>query len=252
MKTKILAHSREPRGNELIIFQAEISTYTLLNLLKSMKEMEITWSDLEFGGFVRTYEVTITTSDIALEKFFEKCCPKYFINKDIPPWGIEKKVNQNKTTPQPLQELAEEMYDLYNESEAVELKEGEWHLPSEEVVVYELVDDSGGVPDRYNEMEIQERFDDFSIAISVTLLSNPNETDYNELIQIHDQLIENNELDTFVHCARVMTDEEYNGYVKGKMPNKTNHSIQVPTKDMFGYCDNYRGFISYKNIIKNN
>ena len=71
MKTKILAHSREPRGNELIIFQAEISTYTLLNLLKSMKEMEITWSDLEFGGFVRTYEVTITTSDIALEKFFE-------------------------------------------------------------------------------------------------------------------------------------------------------------------------------------
>lgn len=113
--------------------------------------MEITWSDLKFGGFVRTYEVTITTSDIALEKFFEKCCPKYFINKDIPPWGIEK-----------------------------------------------------------------------------------------------------NELDTFVHCARVMTDEEYNGYVKGKMPNKTNHSIQVPTKDMFGYCDNYRGFISYKNIIKNN
>ena len=30
------------------------------------------------------------------------------------------------------------------------------------------------------------------------------ETDYSKLGEIHDQLIKNNELDTFVHCARVI------------------------------------------------
>jgi len=391
---KILAHSKESRGNELITYQFELPTYLIPELLK-FKKMEITWNRIKLQkinnenevllhaeiiaeklwklldnidtlsdickptindlkacmsyvnntyryveerfNFIKSdgYElfningysfkyvlITFTSSKPALMEFFDKCCPKYsFAHTKITidgikynSWndikkikGLEDKIfqedlddytdsdklrcNQNKTTDIHLQQIAEEMYDLYNESEVVELKEHEWHLPNYSIIksiTYKLDYDD------YIKNELYKKY-------STALISNPNntdftwicnecntsnltssvseyeinkgshscincgcmefhkETDYSKLIEIHDQLIKNNELDTFVHCARVMCKDEYNAHIKGKFDinyaDTTYDDYKIinagSTLDSFGWCDSFKGFISYKNIIEN-
>jgi len=275
---KILAHSKDPRGNELITYQGEIPTYLLPELLK-FKKMEITWiefkriNNVDYSKdiFLSTEIITITTSKPALMEFFDKCCPKYndIYSKTIThkSWKnvleqIEDTVtlahakqynpsqkeinNRNKTTDIQLQEIAEQMYDLYQKSEAIESKEGEYHIPFLNKIS-DWITKNGDINKEYD-----------TRVISIALISNPTETDYKKLIEIHDQLVKDNELDTFVHCARVMEYLEYSGYINGNLTDETivdsDGFIEMTThinNRCIGWADNYRGFISYKNIIKN-
>lgn len=269
---KILAHSKENRGNELITYQFGLPTYLLPELLK-FKKMEVTWIDIEPYALVRDlvgYKnskvvsiITLTSSKPALEEFFDKCCPKYkepltnniYWSKkklyqmefttntkplldDLDNGVFFEKINQNKITPQLLQELAEEMYDKYYYSKAIELKEGDWHIPynnnNDLFINYEM--------EHLNELSSKERIK-MELRLATALISNPQETDYYKLLEIYDQLLEDNELDTFAHCARVMNDEEYENSIK------SDYRKYSDIKN--GWCESYKGFISYKNIIEN-
>lgn len=98
---KILAHSKDPRSNELITYQGEIPTYLLPKILK-FKKLEVTWNKIDTSKYfviknrrknsinlnVETLKsqlegysyllclITITTSKPALMEFFDKCLPK--------------------------------------------------------------------------------------------------------------------------------------------------------------------------------
>lgn len=208
-------------------------------------------------------------------EFFEQCCPKYFgkyksfshwfkgtkPNRDVCDYYDEnkiefQKINENKSTDIHLQQIAEQMYDLYNEIEAVELKSGEWHLPFKSKIDYwKLGEATSNYYIKDNPSEVV-NIPKWELKISTALLSNPTETDYQKLIEIHDQLVKDNELDTFVHCARVMSDEEYNSLIRGKISYIDNIDYITlnednSSNDILGWSDNYKGFISYKNIIEN-
>lgn len=237
---KTLAYSKDQRGNELITYQFELPTYLLPEILK-FKKMEITWRDLTYIDMGQGVPITLsnkmiflTSSKEALFEFFDKCCPKYYFQigehicyskkkwdefwyKEFPETSYKKweNINQNKTTDIHLQQIAEQMYDLYNESEPFELKEGEYHIPFKNEIDYLKLGEATSkyyVEDNPSEVVNVPKWE---LKISTTLISNPTETDYFKLIQIHDQLVKDNELDTFVHCEKVMDNKEYFDFFRG-------------------------------------
>ena len=61
----------------------------------------------------------------------------------------------------------------------------------------------------------------------------------------------------FEHCARVMTNQEYDTFLKGQLSlssiNAGTKSYTAPrdSKDIYGWCNNFKGFISYRYLIEN-
>ena len=85
-----------------------------------------------------------------------------------------------------------------------------------------------------------------------------NEIDYKKDIQLHDRLLADGHMSPFEHCARAMSDEEYESFRKGKhevtlMDNTENQYwfIEDDSGEK-GWCDNFRGFIQYRYLIENN
>ncbi len=66
--------------------------------------------------------------------------------------------------------------------------------------------------------------------------------DYEADIKLHDTLLSSGHMSPFEHCAKAMSEEEYKGKSDLKMPyNEYSH----------GWCGNFRGFIQYRKMIKN-
>ena len=99
--------------------------------------------------------------------------------------------------------------------------------------------------------------------------------DYDKDIKLHNQLLENKHFSPFEHCARVMSDEEYYSFIKGKYPTGKdsfgsifNYEIyanvsekdeyfdfigeNTKTKISYGWCNNFKGFMPYRYILENN
>lgn len=77
------------------------------------------------------------------------------------------------------------------------------------------------------------------------------EIDYEKDIKLHDKLLKDRHLSTMEHCAKAMSEEEYYSFVKGtiKLHNITG---SVASKDyMYGWCNNFRGWIQYRYLIEN-
>ena len=99
------------------------------------------------------------------------------------------------------------------------------------------------------------------------------EIDYEKDIELHDRLLASHHMSPFEHCARAMSDLEYYSFIKGKyptildaygilnyecMPLSTDTSglvgyegVNLKNPDIYGWCDNLRGFISYRHLIEN-
>lgn len=97
------------------------------------------------------------------------------------------------------------------------------------------------------------------------------EIDYEKDIELHDKLLVNRHMSPFEHCARAMSDLEYYSFIKGKyptildaygivnyecMPLSTDTSglvgyegVNLKNPDIYGWVDNFRGFISYRRIL---
>lgn len=89
-----------------------------------------------------------------------------------------------------------------------------------------------------------------------TLGDNP-KIDYEADIRLHDRLLAEGHMSPMEHCARAMSDEEYELYVNGKF-NEILESDNSPgyvyiTGDfnkIEGLCRNFKGFIQYRHIVE--
>ena len=179
-----------------------------------------------------------------------------------------------------IQALAEAMWDAKNESLPNQLKAGEWHIPFGNRI--DITTKSKIVSQEYN--RLIEKYDDPMSNCLPTIdlrdLINPlkvkiatarcarlsymtfdGEIDYEKDIKLHDQLIGPPfHASPFEHCCRVMSDEEYETFVKGRLDRLGEfieryeegylENLFIPDQ-IQGWCNNVRGFIQYRYLLEN-
>ena len=128
--------------------------------------------------------------------------------------------------------LAEEIYDAVNESTPKQLQAGEWHIP--------MISDSESLKLSTN--------DQIKLSVgraantSYTVVGDGKELTLEHAIKIHDKCKELNHSSVFEHCARAMSNAEYESFYKG----------QIGLGGESGWCNNFKGFIPYRYFIDNN
>ena len=166
--------------------------------------------------------------------------------------------------------LAEEIYDAMNESTPKQLQAGEWHIPFEDKIDLidwlDTVNDDGHLDDDLDEQDRLFEIDKVKISTamaahtSYTTVGNEPVKSYEKWIELHDKLIAYDppHSSPMEHCARAMSDEEYECFLKGerKINKNTNHWSDVEYfydyDKIFGWCNNLKGFIPYRYFIDNN
>ena len=94
-------------------------------------------------------------------------------------------------------------------------------------------------------------------AARLSYMTFDGEIDYEKDIKLYDILLESHHMSPFEHCARAMSDEEYESFRKGKhevtlMDNTENQYwfIEDDSGEK-GWCNNFKGWISYRYMIEN-
>ena len=143
--------------------------------------------------------------------------------------------------------LAESIYDAMNESIPKQLKAGEWHIPM------------------ISDLESLKLSTDDQIKLSVgraantsyTVVGDGKELTLEQAIKIHNKCKELNHSSVFEHCAKVMSEEEYISFRKGKheveLIDNTENSYWFIEEESGekGWCNNYKGFQSYRYLLEN-
>ena len=243
--------------------------------------------------FVWTTEL-ITTSEEGLMNFFELRCPKYTVSwyplnrpeaseptqasfrssKDAikytegecSDWTEQDWREYNESQAEiHIQKIAEMMWDCYNESTPKQLKAGDWHIPFGDISM-SILDQQELSLKFQNIKSIEDLKCRIATArcarISYTTLGDNPKIDYEADIKLHDKLLNDKHSSPFEHCARAMSDDEYETFVKGQIIRigceteryeEGDYSEDVVIKkDIQGWCNNYRGFIQYRYLIENN
>lgn len=168
-----------------------------------------------------------------------------------------------------IQALAEAMWDAMNESIPKKLEAGEWHIPFGDKIGVEKLANLNP-----NEKDV------IKVAIArcarLSYMTFDGEINYEKDIALHNQLLEDKHLSPFEHCARTMTQQEYYSFVKGGIPTGCDEygifnleyypfihqafsekEVEYVNREnpnngnRFGWCANFRGFISYRYLIEN-
>lgn len=135
-----------------------------------------------------------------------------------------------------MMQLAECMYDAYNESTPKLLQVGEWHIPFEDKIQYSV---QGGEYTSYLPETLVKISTAMCARVSYTVVGEENKTpNYDNDIKLHNRLIESGHASPGEHIARVMTPEEY----------ENNYLIENNVK-IKGVSRNFRGFWQYRQII---
>lgn len=156
--------------------------------------------------------------------------------------------------------LAEAIYDSMNESTPEQLEEGQWHIPFKNKI--DLSNYTNLIKDEQQiSTGLNQTITDLTIKISTalsartsyTIIGDEKEIDYKKMIDLYDKLFNANppHSSVFEHCSKVMNEEEYNSFIKGQISKSPLHFIQAITKDIKGWCRNYRGFIQLRHLIEN-
>jgi len=152
--------------------------------------------------------------------------------------------------------LAELMYDAYNESIPKQLQAGEWHIPFSDNI------DENNLKEVLKKMSIQNELGESIIGagsrairkiatarcarVSYTVVGEESkEPNYENDIKLHNRLAESGHWSPFEHCAKAMSDTEYSNFVKGDTSKAKQGS------DIYGWCNNFKGFIQYRYLIEN-
>lgn len=113
----------------------------------------------------------------------------------------------------------------------------------------------------------QEEFDTWRIKVATARCARVSYTtvgeedkpaNYPNDIKLHDKLLESQHMSPFEHCARAMSEEEYEGYTKtyGEIKEFIEDDISeyrplLGFTEEKGWCRNFRGFIQYRYLIEN-
>ena len=184
-------------------------------------------------------------------------------------WSEEKWLSINKGQAEiHIMDLAEKIYDAYNESTPKQLKAGEWHIPFEDKIDLQDWYNNNKRPTAafWNELEGYE-MDKYKVKVSVAMAARTSYTivgeekglDYEALIGLHDRLIAQDppHSSPLEHCARAMSNEEHNSYLKGVIElididePEYNGGIYEPKFSEKGWCNNFKGFIPYRYLVDN-
>lgn len=167
-----------------------------------------------------------------------------------------------------IQALAEAMWDAMNESTPRQLKSGEWHLPfSDKINDGELRDYFYNVENNPDPSFTAYQRAKLKISTArcarLSYMTFDGEIDYEKDLKLHDTLLESHHMSPFEHCARAMSDEEYLTNIKGRIdadeyqldnedgfPNYVNPTGISIENSVSGWCRNYKGFKSYRQILE--
>lgn len=183
--------------------------------------------------------------------FFNLRCPKYrykgqnfFSKKDLLAWypefdGDFNLINESTAQPE-IQELAEMMYTAYHESSPLTLEEGEWHIPLEP----DYSSLRGFLDPENVKKEFELDYDTICRKVAcarIARISYLNESnDYQKDIDLFDKLVKMKHWSPLEHVCRVMDEGEYAAFYRNR-----------PGECEYGWCDNYRGFISLRYSVEN-
>ena len=161
-----------------------------------------------------------------------------------------------------IMDLAEKIYDAYNESIPKQLKAGEWHIP--------FVDKIGEItciPIAKNSPDYKQVLQGTQVMVSVAMAARTSYTvvgeekglDYEALIGLHDRLLAQDppHSSPLEHCARAMNPLEHETYIKGVIElididePEYNGGIYEPKFSEKGWCNNFKGFIPYRYLVDN-
>ena len=226
---------------------------------------------------------TVLVTATEWENFFELRCPKYQtpVSQTIEPQRSWKDLIANHSNPVNLDilennkdnavfklqhnkgaaeihimDLAEKMWDAYNESTPKQLKAGEWHIPFGEFntpqkennyidweakyIHAKIMKEKNRLP-LVEELISESKRTRIKIAtarcarISYETLGDNPEINYEKDIKLHDDLLAMKHFSPFEHCCIVPSEQEYNEARKGKET---------------GWFYNLKGFKQYREIIE--
>lgn len=226
------------------------------------------------------YQVLVTATEY--DNFFDLRCPRYdSLYNDyeyykswedyvghiedyqtenyVKRFDIVGKLKENKGQSEiHIMNLAEKMWNMQNETVPKKLKAGEWHIPFIDAI------DKVQLAIPHNEPTYGENTVKDIIKVSIarcartsyTTVGDENkEFDYESDIKLYDKLLESGHMSPFEHVARTMTNDEYYSFIKGKSTEPHGlHSLDRlsanNSKSMFGWCNNFKGFVSYRYIVE--
>lgn len=138
--------------------------------------------------------------------------------------------------------LAESIYDAVNESTPKQLEEGEWHIPFED-----RIKEITRLRNYVNLVKISTAM---AAHTSYTIVGGEVVKSYEKWIELHDKLISQDppHSSPLEHCARAMSDEEYQSFYKGKCYAEITMEEEIFNQ---GWCNNLKGFIPYRYMIDN-
>jgi thymidylate synthase ThyX len=146
-----------------------------------------------------------------------------------------------------IQELAKRMLEVYNESTPKQLQANEWHIPFENNFDWDKIRKQ--IPLKNQPINLDIKIATARCArVSYTVVGEEGkEPNYENDIKLHDKLLESGHFSPFEHCAKVMSDEEYENFIKGEI----DFCFDIP-KHTMGWCNNFKGFIQYRYLIDKN
>ena len=242
------------------------------------------------------HTVLITGTDDGWNNFFSLRCPQYTDCGMIFKSKIDylKKIStfQEYTHLEWLQinkgqseihimALAESIWDSMNESKPKLLQSGEYHIPFKnkidtekcKKILLKQLTEKGEIYDTLEENKWIEEINKIKIKVasgfaartSYTVINDEKEISYETLINIHDKCFEQNHWSVFEHCAKVMSNDEYNSFIKGNIHDFADKSLQKEIKESYGktfiigevtdeklgWCNNLKGFIQYRYMLEN-
>ena len=138
-------------------------------------------------------------------------------------------------------DLAEKMYDALNESTPDILKEGEWHIPFSDR------------PEFTPEMSLKDKIMlscAMTARVSYTTINDDEVFTLEKTKNIYDKCVESGHFSVVSHCAKCMTDYEYDTWIKGKCEKSERLNILAVPNEAKGYNKNLRGFVSLRQYIE--
>ena len=204
----------------------------------------------------------ITGSREGWENFFNLRCPSYQYSaakfrskKDLAKTTVHAedftdldflKMNKGQAEIH-IMELAECIWDAYNESTPKVLKAGDWHIPFEDKMSdldIDKVFKAGSGPMNRQEVRVKT-----SVAMaartSYTVVGEEKGLDYEAMIGLHDRLLAQDppHSSPLEHCAKAMSEAERQMYRKVEKTKGDSEGL--------GWCNNFKGFIPYRYMVDN-
>ncbi len=234
------------------------------------------------------HKVLISGTDEGWENFFNLRCPEYVYigegdtiifrskkdflafeyNEDPSMWTHRQywtdlqwlKINKGQAEIH-MMDLAEKIWDAFQESKPKELKEGEWHIPYEDKIVnneqwkrFTALQVSNSKFQRLAEERLKITISTAMCArVSYTTIGEEKEINYENLIALHDRLINQVPLHAspMEHCAQVPTVQEYESAIKGNINwiniGTTKHIVD---RSSMGWFRNFHGFKQYRQMLE--